>query len=86
MHLMPCVSPIISHVQAVEVSSQYDGCKMAGQTGTLADNDARQQFLWDVSVRGTGAEVAGGWPAGHPHFLLGNDVDSKQCLVMLLQY
>ena len=41
------------HAQAVEVSSQYDGCKMAGQSGTLADNDARQQFLWDVSVGGT---------------------------------
>ena len=37
--------------QATEVTAEYDGCMMAGQRGVpLASNEARQQFLWDVSV------------------------------------
>ena len=37
--------------QATEVTVGYDGCMMAGQRGVpLASNEARQQFLWDVSV------------------------------------
>ena len=38
-------------MQATEVTAGYDGCMMAGQRGVpLTSNEARQQFLWDVSV------------------------------------